>query len=74
MRVFPRRIGQQHRRGALRGHLGEKVNLRQYRARRPRNPRDEVEKPILLQFSLFKVPFFLVFAEILNWGAHQRLQ
>jgi hypothetical protein len=59
-------MGQQHRHRALRGHLGEKVNLRQYREKRPRNPRDEVENPTLLQFSLFKILLFVVFVEILQ--------
>ena len=47
--------------------LWRKLNLRKYRARRHHNHHNGVEKPILLQFSLFKVSFFLVFVEILNW-------
>jgi hypothetical protein len=63
-RVFPRRIEQQHRHRALRGHLCKKVNLRQYRETLPRDPRDEVENPTLLQFSHFRSPLFVVLAEI----------
>jgi hypothetical protein len=73
-RVFPRKIEQQHRHRALRGHLCKKVNLRKWRENVPRNPRDEVENPTLLQFSLLKLQLFAVFPEILQWGAHQRLQ
>jgi hypothetical protein len=58
----------------LRGHLCKKVNLRQYRETLPRDPRDEVENPTLLQFSHFRSPLFAVLAEILQWRAHQRLQ
>jgi hypothetical protein len=64
-RVFPRKIEQQHRHRALRGHLCKKVNLCKWRENLPRNPRDEVENPTLLQFSLLKRQLFAVFPEIL---------
>jgi hypothetical protein len=64
-RVFPRKIEQQHRHRALRGHLCKKVNLCKWRENLPRNPRDEVENPTLLQFSLLKQQLFAVFPEIL---------